>query len=266
MAKYFIYPNANLYNNNPVGGRRTGASDDFFANTDVTNPERAGDLSIATAITMPQYKAIRFDMDSTITAIDAVAVYSSTANTHDVHFFNSSSATTNAFGSDDANFITGSSYPDLTVGWNVKTGLSTTSGGATANQRYFYFYGNHVSGQSAVTEVIIGNKLDLTNVTLSGNQGKNFGNDITTSFGGVEFSNLRHDAKRFYNFDLSYISESYKTSLETMRDAVRGSHYKFLYYDGSTYHYVRMSKDSLQFKEIAYGVYDTKISLVEQLS
>ena len=263
---HFIYPNANLYNNDPVGGQRTGGTDDFAANTDVTNPERAGDLSIATALTMPQFKAIRFDMDSTITAIDAVAVYSNTANTHDVHFFNSSSATTNAFGSGDANFITGSSFPDLTVGWNVKTGLSTTSGGATANQRYFYFYGNHASGQSAVTEVIIGNKLDLTNVTLSGSEGKSFGNDVVTSYGGIEFSNLRHEGKRFYNFNLNHVNETYKTNLETMRDAVRGSHYKFLYYDDSSYHYVRMSKDSLQFKEVAVGVYDTKISLVEQLS
>ena len=116
------------------------------------------------------------------------------------------------------------------------------------------------------TEVILGKKLDLTNVTLSGNEGKSFGNDVVTSYGGVEFSNLRHEGKRFYNFNLDHVNETYKTNLETMRDAVRGSHYKLLYYDGSTYHYVRLSNDSLQFKEVAVGVYDTKISLVEQLS
>ena len=51
-----------------------------------------------------------------------------------------------------------------------------------------------------------------------------------------------------------------------MREAVDGAHYKFLYYDGSAYNYVRMSGDSLRFKEIAYGVYDTTIKLTEQLS
>jgi hypothetical protein len=51
-----------------------------------------------------------------------------------------------------------------------------------------------------------------------------------------------------------------------MRDAVEGAHYKFLYYDSSDYYYVRMSDDSLRFKEIANGVYDTSINLTEQLS
>ena len=57
-----------------------------------------------------------------------------------------------------------------------------------------------------------------------------------------------------------------KTSLETMRDAVDQSHLKFLYYDGSSYNYVKMSDRSLRFKEIAFGVYSTKIQLTEQLS
>ena len=87
-----------------------------------------------------------------------------------------------------------------------------------------------------------------------------------TSHGGEEYSNKRHDGKRFWNFDLRYCSSSYKTSLETMRNSLYGSHKKFLYYDGSAYYYVRMSDDSLRFKEIAYGVYDTSIKLTEQLS
>ena len=51
-----------------------------------------------------------------------------------------------------------------------------------------------------------------------------------------------------------------------MREAVDGARYKFLYYDSSAYYYVRMSDDSLRFKEVAYGVYDTSIKLTEQLS
>ena len=84
--------------------------------------------------------------------------------------------------------------------------------------------------------------------------------------GGNTYSNKRHDGKRFWNFNLKFVSSSYKTSLESMRDAIDGAHYKFLYYDGSAYYYVRMSDNSLRFKEIAYGVYDTSIKLTEQLS
>ena len=79
---------------------------------------------------------------------------------------------------------------------------------------------------------------------------------------------MHSDPKRekFWNFDLKHISSAYKTSLETMRDAVDQSHLKFLYYDGSSYNYVKMSDRSLRFKEIAFGVYSTKIQLTEQLS
>lgn len=253
MAKYFIYPNANLYDVEPVGGEQSGGTN-FVENADVTNEARLTDISTATAAGFPaNFDTVRFDLSASGNSFDSIAVNANGSDTDDLNFYGSDSATSSL------SFISGSNFADAFVaGWNVRAAVMSNS------TRYVFMRG---TGELNIfTEVIIGTKLNLTNVTLSGNQGKNFGNDITTSFGGVEFSNLRHDAKRFYNFDLSYVSESYKTSLESMRDAVRGSHYKFLYYDGSTYHYVRMSKDSLQFKEIAYGVYDTKISLVEQLS
>ncbi len=265
MAKYFIYPNPNLYSTDPIGGDRTGGTDNFAASANVTNETRLTDVSIATAASIPQFDAVRFDMGAVISQPDAVAVYANAANTNDVHFFNSSNATTGAFGSSDANFITGTSYATLSLGWNVKTGLSNVSGGVAAIQRYFYMYGN-IATQSTITEVMIGNKLDLTNVTLSGEEGVVYGNDTFESYGGNEFSNQRHGAKKFWNFDLKHISSAYKTSLETMRDAVDQSHLKFLYYDGSSYNYVKMSDRSLRFKEIAFGVYSTKIQLTEQLS
>jgi len=268
MAKYFIYPNANLYSADPVGGDRTGGTNNFAASANVTNETRLTDVSIATAASIPQFDAVQFDMGGTITAINAVAIYVNAVNTNDVHFFNSSSATTGAFGasSSDDTFITGTSYDEFTsVGWQVKTGLANTTAGNAATQRYFYMYGN-VATQSTITEVIIGNKLDLTNVKLTGAEGINYGNDLIVSHGGNEFSNQRHGGKKFWNFSLGHCSSTYKASLEAMREAVDGAHYKFLYYDGSAYNYVRMSGDSLRFKEIAYGVYDTTIKLTEQLS
>jgi hypothetical protein len=252
---HFIYPNANLYNVEPVGGEQTGGTNDFAANADVTNETRLTDVSTATAAGFPaNFDAVRFDLGSTGNSFDSIAIHANASDTDDVNFYNSSSATSGVF----ANFISGSGFSTtFNEGWNVRTDMSS------AVQYVFMRGGGELN---VFTEVILGTKLNLTNVTLSGSEGKSFGNDVVTSYGGIEFSNLRHEGKRFYNFNLNHVNETYKTNLETMRDAVRGSHYKFLYYDDSTYHYVRMSKDSLQFKEVAVGVYDTKISLVEQLS
>ena len=253
---YFIYPNANLYDTEPVGGEQTGGTTNFAINTDPTNEYRLTDLSTATAAGFPaNFDAVRFDLSSSGNAIDSIAIHSNGSDTDDVNFYGSDNSSTGVFSS----FITGSGFSDeFTEGWTVKAAALSNS------TRYVYM---RSGGELNIfTEVILGKKLDLTNVTLSGNEGKNFGNDVVSSYGGVEFSNLRHEGKRFYNFNLDHVNETYKASLEAMRDAVRGSHYKLLYYDGSTYHYVRMSNNSLQFKEVAFGVYDTSISLVEQLS
>ena len=253
---HFIYPNANLYDVIPVGGEQTGGTNNFAANADVTNESRLTDVSTATAAGFPaNFDAVRFDLSSSGNTIDSIAIHSNGSDTDDVNFYGSNNDTTNVF----ASFISGSGFSDtFNEGWTVKAAALSNS------TRYVFMRGG--GELNIFTEVILGKKLDLTNVTLSGNEGKNFGNDVVSSFGGVEFSNLRHEGKRFYNFNLSHVNETYKSSLETMRDSVRGSHFKVLYFDDSTYHYVRLSNDSLQFKEVAVGVYDTKINLVEQLS
>ncbi len=251
---HFIYPNANLYNVEPVGGELSGGTN-FVENTDVTNEARLTDVSTATAAGFPaDFDMVRFNLSDSGNTFDSIAVHANGGDEDDLNFYGSSSPTSSL------SFISGSNFTNaFTAGWNVRDADVSSS-----NQ---YVFMRATGGALNIfTEVILGTKLNLTNVTLSGSEGKSFGNDVVTSYGGIEFSNLRHEGKRFYNFNLNHVNETYKTNLETMRDAVRGSHYKFLYYDDSTYHYVRMSKDSLQFKEVAVGVYDTKISLVEQLS
>ena len=262
MAKYFIYPNANLYSADPVGGDQTGGTNNFAADaTSATNETRLTDVSIATAAGMPaQFDTVQFDLTASGNTIDSLAVFTTAANTNDLDFYANDSATTNAY----ANGIVGSSFDELTVGWNVKAGTLTVSSSAPAT-RYYYMRQSQ-GANNTLTEVILGTKLDLTNVKLTGAEGINYGNDLMISHGGNEFSNQRHGGKKFWNFSLGHCSSTYKASLEAMREAVDGAHYKFLYYDGSAYNYVRMSGDSLRFKEIAYGVYDTTIKLTEQLS
>ena len=258
---HFIYPNANLYTADPVGGDQTCGTNDFAADaTSATNETRLTDVSIGAAAGMPaQYDTIQFDLGATGNTIDSIAVYSTAEDTDDIDWYGSDSATSNAY----STFITSSTMATVSAGWTVRTGVTISS--ASPSKRYYYLR-QSAGGNNTLTEVILGTKLDLTNVDLSGTEGKIHGNKIITSQGGIEYSNKRHDGKKFWNFDLKFINSTYKTNLETMRTATVGSHYKFLYYDGSSYNYVRMSDDSLRFTEVAVGVYDTKIKLTEQLS
>ena len=253
---HFIYPNANLYDVLPVGGEQTGGTTNFAINTDPTNESRLTDLSLSTAAGFPaNFDAVRFDLSSSGNAIDSIAIHSNGSDTDDVNFYGSDNAGTGVFSS----FISGSGFTDeFTAGWTVKAAALSNS------TRYVYM---RSGGELNIfTEVILGKKLDLTNVNLSGNEGVEYGNDALESYGGVRFSNQRHGARKFFDFNLSFVNETYKTSLETMRDSVKGSHYNLLYYDGSTYHYVKLSDKSLVFKEVAFGVYNTKIELTEQIS
>lgn len=261
MAKYFIYPNANLYSADPVGGDQTGGTNNFAADaTSATDETRLTDISIGAAAGMPaQYDTVQFDLTASGNTIDSIAVHSTAEDADDIDWYANDSATTNAF----ATGITGSSMTTINDGWTVKTGVTVSS--ASPATRYYYMR-QSAGANNTLTEVILGTQLSLTNVELSGTEGKIHGNKILTSQGGVEFSNKRHNGKKFWNFSLKFVSSTYKTSLETMRTATAGSHYKFLYYDGSSYYYVRMSDNSLEFKEVAFGVYDTNIKLIEQLS
>ena len=260
MAKYFIYPNANLQSADPVGGDQTGGTNDFAADaTSATNETRLTDISIGAAAGMPaQYDTVQFDLTASGNTIDSIAVYSTAEDSDNIDWYANDSATTDAYDTG----ITGSSMTTINEGWTVKTGVTVSS--ASPATRYYYMRQSE-GANNTLTEVILGTQLSLTNVELFGEEGKIHGNKIITSQGGLEYSNKKHNGKRFWNFDLKLINSSYKTSLESMRTATYGSHYNFLYYDGSAYYYVRMSDDSLQFKEIAKGVYETTIKLTEVL-
>jgi hypothetical protein len=258
MSQFFIYP----FNGRPVSAQvqngtiSNSANGGAFTNTgtSVTNPMRLFDDSIGTATDFPAaHRVVMVDKGAaSVGQIDRIAFFSTAQDDDGIRFFTNDSPSN----STTSNFTTKASVDE---NWNI---LEPTAG---ASKRYYYMAA--YEGQvNTITELIIGKKLDLTNVKLAGTEGANYGNTQTISHGGVEFSSQRHDRKRFFNFDLTFINETYKTSLETMRDSVDLSHHKFLYYDGSEYIYVRMSNDSLRFKEVAFGVYDTSIKLTEQLS
>jgi|7_EtaG_2_1085326.scaffolds.fasta_scaffold45121_2 hypothetical protein len=252
MAKYFIYHNAGFSGGTVTDG--TVSTTTFSASSSVTNEDRANDMSIATAFTsFGANDALRFDVGSAnaSTNCDRAALYFTSAHGHDMKIYSADHETNmgTALVNKTDNWV---------EGWN-ELSFSDASG-------QYKFIQSTTGTIDDITEVIIGKKLSLTNIELTGSEGMNYGNSNAITYEGNKFSNQRHYGQRFWNFDLKLVSSTYKTSLETMREAIDGARYKFLYYDGSAYYYVRMSDDSLRFKEVAYGVYDTSIRLTEQLS
>ena len=261
MAKYFIYPNSNLYLADPVGGDQTSDSNNFAADaTSATNETRLTDVSISNPAGMPaQFDTVQFDLTASGNTIDSIAVHSTAQDTDNIDWYANDSPTTNAF----ATGITGSSMTTINDGWTVKTGVTVSS--SSPATRYYYMK-QSAGANNTLTEVILGTKLSLTNINLTGAETLKHGNKSHFTYEGYKFTNQSHGEKRTWAFKLTHINSTYKTSLETMKTALNGSHYKFLYYDGSDYYYVRMSSESLQFKEIANGIYDTNLNLIEQLS
>ena len=151
----------------------------------------------------------------------------------------------------------------INAGWTVNTGVTVSS--SSPATRYYYMR-QSAGANNTLTEVILGTKLNLTNINLTGAETLTHGNDDYFTYEGYKFVNQRHGEQRTWSFKLTNITSTYKTSLQAMQTALSGSHYKFLYYDGSSYYYVRMSDKSLRFREVAIGVYDTQINLIEQLS
>ena len=267
MSKFLLYS---------VNGRGSSASidsgsipsngGDYTSNSSkVTNDERLLDDSVATAANFTATDtAVRIDKGSaSIDVIDSFAFHSSAAGSNGIEVY-TNSASNNSSTAEKLAFDT------IIQGWNVSAQSETradSSGKITASESERYWYVTaHQGAVATITEIMFAKQVNLTNVTLAGTEGVINGNKVVQIQGGVQYSNKRHDGIRFFNFDLKFISNTYKTTLETMRDSVFGSHDKLLYYDGSEYILVRLSDDSLQFKEVAFNVFDTQIKLTEQLS
>jgi hypothetical protein len=257
MAKYFIYP---LSGQTTAYGLTSGEIANtsglpFTANTSVTNHTRLTDNGITSAASFQaQWDTVRFDKGgAAIDTITAIAFHCTAADASNGIRFSTSSSTSNS--ETDIRYTLSA----VIKGWNVKNDIT-----ASGTDRYWYAVA-HEGALSVVTEIIIGNQLDLTNIILGSTEGVSHGNDIIKTKGGNEFSIKQYGARRFWDLNLSHVTSAYKTTLESFKRSMDGSYYNFLYYDGSSYHYVYMDEASLSFKEIAFGVYRAKIKLIEVL-
>ena len=255
MARSFIYDNIGLTESTLTDGTVDGTT--FASSNTVTNEERAIDMSVSTALTLfsgagDPDDGLRFDVGTAnaSTNANAIAVYFTSAHGHDMKIYSGSSAT--AMGTAIAN-----KTDNWVEGWNVIT-FSATAG------RYWFIHAT-TGLFDDITEVIIGNKYDFAvNPELNAKTGEEFGTDIMTSYGGNEYANKRHAPKTTWDWNWSHILSTQKTALEDMNASVQDWK-KFIYYDDTNYHYVRMTKP-VTFTEVAPSVYSANMSLREQLS
>ena len=260
MAKSFIYPNANLLTATIVDGGiddSGGTPWDFAAGTPVTtNPERINDMSIKTAIS--GFSAVgggdddgclQIDLGSA-QSCDVLAIYLDAADTDDISLYGNSSNT-------QAGNLIGS-INTFSEGWTI---LSFNA----ASYRYWYIQA--LVGTINIKEIILGNKYDFALSPDFGDVvGKQFANDIIISYGGDEYSKKRHDGKKIWTISWHNIPSTMQVALEAVRDAVEGDYKKFIYYDETSYYWVRASADSFQFKEISSGRHSGSAKLRQQLS
>ena len=248
MARAFIHDNIGLTESTTADGTVSGTT--FSASSSITNEERAIDMSISTAFTsFGQDDALRFDLGSAKTA-NCIALYYTSAHGHDFKLYAGSSAT--AMGTAIHN-----QTDAIVQGWNIIP-FSSTSG------RYWFLHST-TGTIDDITEIIIGNKYEFTvNPEINSTIDEEFGTDIVTSYGGNEYANKRHEPKTQWDFSFSHILSSQKTAFENLNADVQDWK-KFLYYDDTSYHYVRMTQP-IAFTEVAPNVFSANISLREQLS
>jgi len=253
---YFIYDSINMYrsDNDVNEGRMTTATNPNFSESDsITNHERAADQNIGTTLSaLGDRDAIEYAVGSNATA-NAAAVYFTGDD-------GVSSGTIMEFYIDTdrtALEVKGSLSAISSAGWYA-VDLTETTG----NKFFTEFKGAPTEN---VSEILIGKKLTFevepdVNVQTS----RDYGTQVQRSLGGVEYAINIHDAQEIFTISFQNISSTFKQDLITMQDAIKGQGKKFLYHDGSNFHWVRLEQ-TMTFTEIADGRFSTQIKMRQQI-
>jgi len=249
MAKAFYYDSGGLLEATINDG--TLSSNNFSDADTMTNEERLIDQSIATAVSgFGNTDAFKITF-ATSTALDFIALYFSSAETDNLSF--QREVATNTYTS-VSNIST-----DFVVGWNIAEFSSASS------ENWIISPTGDIAN---LTEIITGSKLEFEiNPDIGILESDNFGVDLTKSLGGVQYALKRHNPIQTITLSFSSISNTFKTSLQSMQDDVQNFK-KFIYSENGTsgpFHYVRLEKP-MKFKEVSSQRFSVNISLVEQLS
>ena len=255
MASYFIYDSINMYrsDNTVSEGQMTDSGTPTFSASDtLTTHERANDQNIGTTISgVADRDAIEYAVGRSATA-DAAAVYFTgddgvSSGTIMTFFIDTDRTSLPSKGTISA--VSG-------AGWAVAS-LTETTG-----TKFFTEFNASVSN---VSEILIGKKLNFeiepdVNVQSS----INYQNEVQRSLGGVEYALNVNQGQEVITISFQNISSTFKSNLITMQDALKGEATKFLYNDGTLFHWVRLDKP-MTFTEIADGRFSTQIVLRQQI-
>lgn len=257
MASYFIYDSINMYrsDNTVSEGTFTGTTFSVDASA-LTNHERVADQNIGYAMAgVSANDAICYQVGASASA-DVVAmrfsgdcgigVQDNSENT--IRFGTALNSLSGA-----VNFGSGSSV----ASWRVKSFTEVT------NKTKFCVEFN--DAQDNISEILIGKKLDFevepdVNVLSK----KDYQTQVQKSLGGVEYALNVNPGQEVITISFQNISSTFKSNLITMQDALKGQGKKFLYYDGSNYHWVRLD-GTMTFTEIADGRFSTQIKMRQQI-
>ena len=255
MASYFIYDSINMYrsDNTVSEGQMTDSGTPTFSASDtLTTHERANDQNIGTTISgVADRDAIEYAVGSSVTA-DAAAVYFTgddgvSSGTIMTFFIDNDRTSLPSKGTISA--VSG-------AGWAVAS-LTETTG-----TKFFTEFNASVSN---VSEILIGKKLSFeVEPDVNVQSSIDYNNIKNSSMGGVEYVINVNQGQEVITISFQNISSTFKTNLITMQDALRGESKKFLYNDGSSFHWVRLDKP-MTFTEIADGRFSTQLVLRQQI-
>ena len=255
MASYFIYDSINMYrsDNTVSEGQMTDSgTPTFSATSTITDHERASDQNIGTIISaVADRDAIEYAVGSSVTA-DAAAVYFTgddgvSSGTIMTFFIDNDRTSLPSKGTISA--VSG-------AGWAVAS-LTETTG-----TKFFTEFNASVSN---VSEILIGKKLSFeVEPDVNVQSSIDYNNIKNSSMGGVEYVINVNQGQEVITISFQNISSTFKTNLITMQDALRGESKKFLYNDGSSFHWVRLDKP-MTFTEIADGRFSTQLVLRQQI-
>jgi hypothetical protein len=203
---------------------------------------------------------VRFDLGGNVGGgTTHVAVYHSGGTSSDIEIYYGVSNDNGTDMGDSTNMpITTSPTMSSTYnkGWNLRSFSSVS-------RRYWFI--RSTQNFFNPNEVMLCRQYEFEiEPELSQKQNYTFGEQSNTSWNGKKYINKVHEQRRTWNWTWRSASATTKSSLEGIIDIVQ-DYKKFIYYDDSEYHYVRLMQEPT-FTEIANNIFDIQIKLEEQLS
>ena len=254
MASYFIYDSINMYRSDNTDSEGTITTGTFAPGTAVTLHERASDMNIGTGMSdIVDNDAIQYAVGGSAT-VDAAAVY----------FLGDdgvASGTIMTFYASDTTSV-GSSIGTISAvsgsGWQVASLTESTN-------TKFYTEFNATITNNIISEILIGKKLAFeVEPDVNVQSTIDYNNEINRSLGGVEYSINVNPGQEVFTISFQNISSTFKSDLITMQDAIKGEAKKFVWYDGTNHHFVRLDKPMVM-TEIADGRFSTQLVLRQQI-